>query len=422
MPDDLHAGGVGRTRDEARLDRPRLMAFVADPATEDALREGLANVVPEGLDIRRGGIKAATAALRKVVTPQVLIVDVGGEEHPLTALGNLSEVVEPYVRVLVVGDSRDVDFYRLLTRNLGIAEYLPKPVTRDGIARHFAPLLDGQGGESDTVTGGRVVAVTGARGGAGATTIAINLAWHFAADTRRHTVLLDPNLYTGAAAMLLDIKAGPGLRTALETPDRIDSIFVERAAQVVDKAELNRRLHVLAGEEKLDAEPTYAEDAPARLLEELRRRYSLVVADIPCAPVPLYRGLLARAHQRIVVMEPTLIAIRDTLRLLAMPKGRFETGRPVIALNRLGRPGGLPRRQIEEALRLPIDVTIPDLPRLVGQAASLGDPAVATRGAFRNGIVELARLVAFVRLLDRAGQPTEAEAPQQRGVRRWWRS
>jgi hypothetical protein len=46
------------------------------------------------------------------------------------------------------------------------------------------------------------------------------------------------------------------------------------------------------------------------------------------------------------------------------------------------------------------DVTIPDLPKIVGHATSMGEPAMAVRGRFRTGMLLLAREVAFVRLLD----------------------
>ena len=90
--------------------------------------------------------------------------------------------------------------------------------------------------------GGRAIAITGVRGGVGATTIAVNLAWHFGVTMRRHTVLLDPDTHLGATAFLLNIQPGPGLRMALEAPDRIDSLLAERAA--IPAAD---RLHVLAG-------------------------------------------------------------------------------------------------------------------------------------------------------------------------------
>jgi len=48
--------------------------------------------------------------------------------------------------------------------------------------------------------GGRAIGITGVRGGVGATTIAVNLAWHFGVNMRRHTVLLDPDTHLGATA------------------------------------------------------------------------------------------------------------------------------------------------------------------------------------------------------------------------------
>ena len=60
-------------------------------------------------------------------------------------------------------------------------------------------------------------------------------------------------------------------------------------------------------------------------------------------------------------------------------------------------PGGLSRAQIEETLQLKADVVIPDLPRQAGLSASLGDPAVISKGAFRQGILQIAREVAFTR-------------------------
>ena len=226
---------------------------------------------------------------------------------------------------------------------------------RDMVARYFGPLIQQRGPLTEGVQGGRVVTVTGARGGTGASTIAANLAWHFGVEARRHTVLLDADLHRGTAAMLLGAKTGPGLRTALEAPDRIDELFVERAAQPVSK-----RLHVLAGEEKLTETVTYSQDAAARLLEALRRRYNFVVIDVPCTALPLHRDLLMLAHQRVLVMDPSLASVRDTLRLLALPNGPMQPRRGVLVLNRDTLPGGLNRRQLEEGLKMKPDVVIPE--------------------------------------------------------------
>ncbi len=192
-----------------RHDRPRLAVFVADGATEEALRDGLAEALPAGSAFHRGGIKAAIDTLRKMPTPITLIVDISGSAYPLTLLSRLSDVVEPNVRVLVVGDIDDVDFYRAVTHAMGALEYLTKPLTRDMVRRHLLPFFTEGPAVSEDIGSARVVSVTGSRGGVGATTIAANLAWHFGFTACRHTALLDPDLYLGSAAMLLELAHRP---------------------------------------------------------------------------------------------------------------------------------------------------------------------------------------------------------------------
>jgi pilus assembly protein CpaE len=403
----------GEAAPAGRHDRPAFIAFVEDSTTETALREGLSEVSAGDLDVRRGGVRAAINALRKSPTPRVLVVDVAGVDQPLSALHDLSLVSEPDVRVPVIGELSNLDFYREVTRGLGALEYLSKPVNRDMIGRHFAPLIIGRTPVLETGQGGRVVSITGVRGGVGATTLAVNLAYHFGITADRHTVLLDPDLHLGTAAMLLDSAAGPGLRMALENPERVDELFVERSAQPV-----SGRLHVLAGETKLADQPDYAPKAAETLLSALSRRYNFVVCDVPFRPHPLFRDLLDLAHQRVLVMEPTLVSVRDALRFLALPPGPTQIRRPVIVLNRLGQPGGLSRRKVESALKAKVDVVIPDMPRVAELAATLGEAVSKSRNSFRRGVEELARLTAFVRLLDAGVASPTVAAPEKGGLLR----
>jgi pilus assembly protein CpaE len=380
------ADGMG-----ARPDRLTVLAFLGDPATEQVLRDGLGDMPANGMDIRRGTVRTAIAAMSKMQTPEVLIVDIAGEEQPLHALGELSDVVEPGVRVLVIGDTDDVDFYRHITRGMGVMEYIFKPITREAVARHFAPLITRKTIGQEATRGGRVIAVLGARGGVGATTIAGNLSWLLGVMAKRHTVFVESDIHMGSGALLLGGKTGPGLRMALETPDRIDPLFVERAAQPVAE-----RLQVLASEEKLTEPLHYAPGAARRLIEALRVRYNFIILDVPFLPMQCNRELIEFAHHRVIVMDPTLASVRDTLRLLGLPNGPWQPQSPTIVLNRQGRPGGLTRKQIEEALKVKIDIVIPDIPKQLNESASFGEPAIATKGPFRQAIVDLSREIGFV--------------------------
>ncbi len=374
-----------------RPDRLTVLAFLADSQTEHVLRDGLGDIVANGMDIRRGTVRTAINAMAKLPTPEVLIVDISGEDQPLHALGELSDVVEPGVRVLVIGDTDDVDFYRHITRGMGVMEYIFKPITREAVARHFAPLITRKAIGADSTRGGRVIAVMGARGGVGATTIAGNLAWYLGVIAKRHTVFVESDLYMGSGALLLGGKTGPGLRMALETPDRIDPLFVERAAQPVAE-----RLHVLASEEKLVEPLNYAKGAAQRLIETLRVRYNFIILDVPFLPMPCNREMLEYSHHRVIVMDPSLASVRDSLRLLGLPNGPWQPQSPTIVLNRQGRPGGLTRKQIEDALKVKVDVVIPDIPKQLNESASFGEPAVTQRGPFRQAIIDLSREIGFV--------------------------
>jgi pilus assembly protein CpaE len=367
--------------------------------SEATLRDGLATSCPGGVEIRRGRIGAAITLLRRMPSPRTLIVDISEEEQPLTALDRLLEVVEPDIRVLLIGDRNDANFYRQVTRGFGVLEYLHKPLQRDMVARHFGPLIARAGAPPQPVHTGRVVSITGVAGGVGASTIAVNLAWHFGIGSARHTVLADADWHRGTCAGLLGGRPGPGLRIALETPDRIDASFVERAAQPI-----RARLHLLAAEEPLSEHPAAAAGAGERLLEVLSRRYNFVVLDLPFAGHSAGREMLMLAHHRVLVMQPTLSCVRDTLRMLSLPNGPRQPRRPVVVLNRLGMPGGLSRRQIEDALCQRVDVVVPDLPKLVMHAATIGEPAITARSDFRVSIVNLAAEIALLRM------PAEPEA------------
>jgi len=399
-----------QTSPVSATERAPMIAFVTDPDSDAILRETLLPELGEGAEVRRGDVLAATRALKRSTTPLALVVDVSGVDQPLTALEELALVVEPDVRVMVIGERQDAGFYRQLTRGLGVLEYLFKPLNPDMVARYLLPYLRGSLTPRDMhLRGGRVITVTGVRGGVGATTIAANLAWHLGEEARRHTVLFDADLHGGAAALLLGARTTNGLRAALEHPDRVDELFVERTAQPAGE-----RLHVLAAEEK-PIDPVLAQPgAAARLIGMLRRRYNFVIVDLPARSAFVAREVLDVAHQRILVTDPSLVGAREMLRYAAIPNAPMQARRAITVLNRAGQPGMLTESQVKEALGEAPDFVIPWLPKVVPGAADLGEAACRRRGPFRSAILRLVQDVTAVRA---GGEETEP-----RGLfARWFR-
>ena len=117
--------------------------------------------------------------------------------------------------------------------------------------------------------------------------------------TRRHTLLLDADLHGGTAALLLSAETGDALRTALEHPDRVDEVFLQRGARSVSDW-----LDVLCAEESMERTRTIEPESAAELLEVLRRHYSFIVVDVPRYVTPFNRVLLDAAHQRVGDLPP----------------------------------------------------------------------------------------------------------------------
>jgi len=368
-----------------RVDRPTLLGFVTDAASEATLREGFAHALHVAVDIRRGNIRQAIAALNHGQAPATLVIDLSGEAQPLAALEDLSQFVEPDATVLVIGDRQDMDFYRRITRGLGVREYLFKPLTVEMVARIFGPAAGGRIDSNAVLRGGRVINIVGARAGVGASTIAANLAWYLGAMCNRRTLLLDPDLHTGTASLILGQQPTPALRHALENPARLDELYLDRAVQSAAP-----RLDVLASESALDDDFIYTSGAAGRLLDMVQRRYNFVIVDLPPGNTPMLRELRERAHQSMIVLDPTLPAIRDTLRLLPVTAGARQVRSPLLLLNRAGLPGGLTPAQVQEALQAPPDIVLSDIGRRARDAELTGVPAVSTGGPMRDAIADMA--------------------------------
>jgi pilus assembly protein CpaE len=371
--------------DGAKPKRAKFVGFVSDAASAAALHKVFDPVFPHGGGFHVVSFRTSLAILGRMVSPEILLIDLSGEVQPLNALMDLAEVVEPGTTVLAIGESRELSFYRAIVNGMGIKEYVAKPLAERAIEQHLLPLVRARDG-GDPKRGGRLVAVSGVRGGCGSSTIAANLAWVIGHDTHRHAVLLDADLHTGTAAMTLNVDMAKGLTTALEMPERIDDMLIERLAQPVTD-----RVHLIAGREPVQRDIEYSPGSCGQLIQALRKRYKYVIADAGAKPRPFARDLIYMAHQRVMVLDPTILSIRNLERLNAVPGNDSQSPRTILVLNQAGRPGGLNLAYMEQTLGLKFDAVIPDLPRVIPKTEKYGDIAAGIRGPFRNAMLKLAK-------------------------------
>jgi pilus assembly protein CpaE len=366
-----------------------LAAFVGDEATLAQLRQALAELAVEGALVVQGGLAEAGKRLARMATPGLLIVDLSGTADPLAGLAGLAEVCDEGTSVVALGDVNDIGLYRALV-GLGVRDYLVKPVATDDIKAVVGRALAGPEGEAKPASLGRLIAVVGAHGGVGATSLAVNIAWLIANEQKRRVALVDLDIFFGACGLALDLDVGRGFREALENPARIDGLFIERAM-----ARDGDNLFVLSTEEPLDHHATLDPGAVELLIEHLRHDFPYVVVDLPRFAARTQLFMLQPPAALVVVADPTLAGLRDTARLAELAKKSAAQSEALVVLNRVGlnRAGELGRADFEKGADAKVAALLPFDPAPFARAAGLGK-AVAEAAPRGRAVKELRQLAA----------------------------
>src|SRR5690606_8278433 len=141
-------------------------AFIADDASVQELNQFVSNLGIAKAHVARGGVDTAIDHLsRAEKAPERLVVDVSGVGFPVAAFVRLAEAGGPPVQGYVLGDQNDVRLCRTLLQAV-VQDYLVKPLTADARRQWLSGT---EAGSVRRLRGGKVMAVTGPRGGVGAT-------------------------------------------------------------------------------------------------------------------------------------------------------------------------------------------------------------------------------------------------------------
>jgi pilus assembly protein CpaE len=268
----------------------------------------------------------------------------------------------------------------------GVADYLVKPVTQSLLQKSLASATEHNGALKASGRLGKLVAVTGTRGGVGATMMATSMAWLIAHERRRKVALIDLDLQFGTVALSLDLEPSHGLREALENPSRIDGLFMDRV--LVQHSE---RLFVLSAEESPDESMMLDFNALEILITELRNKFHYVVVDLPRTPNPCSQQILQSATDLVLVSDFSLAGMRDTMRVAGMLPTTNAACNSLLIANRCGehKQGEMPRAEFEKGVGRKLDLILPFDPRTVAAATNFGQPVATTKGAVAGGLRQI---------------------------------
>ncbi len=316
--------------------------------------------------IQMGGVTAAAEAYRNSPTPNIIILELDNRPEDIIAgLDRLAEVCDAGTRVIVVGRINDVTLYRELTRR-GVSEYLIAPVGTIDIVRAVCGLYS----QPDSKPVGRIVAVVGAKGGVGASTIAHNIAWAIARDLALDLVVADLDLAFGTAGLDYNQDPPQGIADAVFSPDRVDTAFVDRLL-----SKCTEHLSLLAAPATLDRVYDFGSDAFDSILDSLRHSIPCIILDVPHQWAGWTKRLLVSADDILVVAGPDLANLRNAKNMVDLLRAsRPNDHHPFYCLNQVGvpkRPEITPADFAKALEDQPLAV-IPFDPQMFGTAANNG--------------------------------------------------
>ena len=318
------------------------------------------------LHIQMGGLSAAVEAYQTSPTPNVIVLEtLNRGEEILSGLDQLAQVCDAGTRVVVIGRTNDVLLYREITRR-GVSEYLIAPVSPLGIVRGICALFSAP----DATPVGRIIAVMGAKGGVGASTIAHNVAFSIAHDLKLDAVVSDLDLAFGTAGLDFNQDPAQGIAEAVFSPDRVDNAFVDRLL-----SKCTDHLSLLAAPATLDRVYDFGADAFESIFDSPRATVPCSVLDVPHQWTGWAKQTLVGADDVLIVATPDLANLRNAKNIYDFLKAsRPNDRRPLYCLNQVGVPKRpeIKVKDFAKALESEPIASIPFEPKVFGAAANNG--------------------------------------------------
>jgi len=376
--------------------RDPFAAFLCDDPTLDRVRSAAVELGFASEKCVRGGLRSAVQALAVSASPAILLVDLSDCSDPLNEINALAEVCEPGTVVVALGQANDVRLYRALIAS-GIHDYLLKPVAADQLLEAIsgartALLAPRAAAAAEAERTHNAIAVVGTRGGVGASTIAASLAWLASTAEGSPTALLDLDVHFGTASLAFDLEPGRGLADAIETPSRIDGLFIERAM-----IRANENLAILSSEAPLSTPLATDGSAFVQLQDEFRQAFARTIIDLPRSVMLNFPQVPARTELVVLVTELTLAGARDTIRILAWLRANAPDARTLVVANRHQQTHAeIARSEFESTIEGRIEHFVPLDTKAAVAAAKLGQTLAEAAKGTRTAAA-LATLLAATR-------------------------
>ncbi len=383
-----YAFGSGHDGGDRTIPRIVIHAFCARTATLGLMRtiEQDRRMKNVNMDVFEGGVPAAMQYYVNETTPNLLIIEGSGDPRQLLAeLDSLAEYCDENIKVVVVGQTNDIRLYRELMRR-GVSEYLVAPLEPVQMIRSIGSLF----ADPEAPFTGKTLAVTGVKGGVGASTLAHNLAWALTERCKVNATLVDLDLNFGTTGLDFNQDTQATIADALMSPDRFDDAVMGR---LITKA--TDRLSLFTAPATLDRTYNLDPETYVRVLDQVRGSVPFMVLDLPHIWTDWFKSTVIHADELVVVAGPDLASLRNGKNLIDFLKAaRPNDNPPKLILNMVGLPKRpeIPPKDFGQAIGIEPSLVLPFDAQLFGTAANNGQMIfdVAPDSKVAQGLDQLA--------------------------------
>ncbi|MET0660984.1 MAG: AAA family ATPase [Steroidobacteraceae bacterium] len=272
--------------------------------------------------------------------------------------------------LIIVGATNDLNIMRLAV-HAGARDLLPTPLVSEDFLQAIERLSRERRPQKPQ-TSGAIDAFINAKGGCGATLLACNVAHVLGCESKQRVAVVDLDLQFGAVPLYFDLFPKRGLSHALENLAAMDELAL---AGYFTRHPSGLEVLSHAADQPLAMEELSAPAVNQLLSIALRDRDRLVV-DLPRRIDPVTASVMERAQHVVVVLQPSMTALRDAGRMLQWMRTELSLGRErlCIVVNRYDKAASITLDNIRSALSCDDPVVIPNDFRTVSECVNSGMP------------------------------------------------
>jgi len=292
-------------------------------------------------------------------------------EQALESTRYLQHVFGSKITVIALSDARDPDLL-LHAMRAGCKEFLVKPFQPKALLETVSRLhADWTAASTRSAPAGTLLSFMAAKGGVGATTLAVHMAVYLATCQKKRTLLIDARPELGHVAIYLGLDGGKHhFQEVVASVRRLDSALLQGSI-----AKHSSGLEVLSSPDSAGTMEGMDADSVKRTLEFLLTEYEYVVVDRAPILNEVTLAVMQSSAKIYLIATPELGAVRDLSRYLdTLSQDQRVREKTHVVINRVSSRYAVNTEQIEKAIKQPVGLRLPNCYTELVRAINLGEP------------------------------------------------